>query len=297
MPSPTDLWQKCISKSGTLRGVAVRCTDVAKDLAELHALRGDSAQAFAETLVAGFLLASYCKVGERMNLNLKGDGWAKQALVDAYPNGTIRGYLVPNENAVVGKVDLTGEGPWGRGFLSVLRKKDVEGSEPYVGTVPLVTGHLAKDLTYYWLQSEQVPSAVGIAVNVGKDGTISSAGGFMVQAMPGASDAELREIETQVNAMSNLAREIAADRDPIFLLSQIFQNTAFILLEKKDLRAECTCSWERVRQALALVGTTELQSMLDEKGEAVVKCDFCETEYRADRATLEKMISEINSVS
>src|SRR5262249_31024480 len=153
----------------------------------------------------------YCKPGERMNLKVQSDGWAKQAFVDAYPNGTIRGYLVPNPTAVVGKEDLTGEGPWGRGFLSVLRMKDVEVAEPYIGTVPLVTGHLAKDLTYYWLQSEQVPSAVGIAVNLEDDGTLASAGGFMVQAMPGATQAEVREIEAQVHSMGNLAREIALD--------------------------------------------------------------------------------------
>lgn len=293
MATHSDLWQKCISNSGTLRGVAVRCTDVARELSTLHGLKGDPARSFAETLVAGFLLASYCKQGERMNLNVQGDGWAKQALVDAYPNGTIRGYLVPNPNAVVGKEDLTGEGPWGRGLLSVLRKRDVEGSQPYIGTVPLVTGHLAKDLTYYWFQSEQVPSAVGIAVNLAKDGSISSAGGFMVQAMPGASDAEVKELETQVNAIGNLAKEIAEDRDPIYLLSQIFQNTAFMLLEKKALKAECTCSWERVKRALTLVGTKELQSMLEETGEAVVKCDFCEKEYKADRAMLEKMIADL----
>jgi molecular chaperone Hsp33 len=293
MADHPDIWQKCISQSGTLRGVAVRCTEIARELSKTHDLRGEPSRAFGETLVAGFLLASYCKVGERLNLNIQGDGWAKQALVDAYPDGTIRGYVVPNPDAVVGTLDLTGEGPWGRGVLSVLRKKDMEGTEPYIGTVPLVTGHLAKDLTFYWLQSEQVQSAVGIAVNLNDDGTLSSAGGFMIQALPGATESELRDIETQVNALGNLAQEIASDRDPVYLLSQIFQNTAFVLLEKKELATTCSCSWERVKRALTLVGTAELRAMIDETGEAVVKCEFCETEYRADRETLQKMIDSL----
>lgn len=229
-----------------------------------------------------------------MNLNIRGDGWVKQALIDAYPDGSIRGYLVPNDHAVIPSMDLTGEGPWGRGTLSVLRKRDnLEGkNEPYVGTVPLLTGHLAKDITFYWLQSEQVPSAIGIAVNLSAEGKITSAGGFLVQAMPGATDDELADIENQVNGMTDLAKEISSDGDPIHLLSQIFQDRAFMLLEKKDLRAECSCSWERVRKALVLIGASELQSMLEETGDAVVKCDFCMKEYRADADTLRQMISE-----
>jgi len=289
----SDIWQKCISKSGTLRGVAISCNDLARALGDVHHLVGEPAQAFGESLVAGFILSSYCKAGERMNLNIKGDGGAKQALVDAYPDGTIRGYLVPNEDPVYPNRDLTGEGPWGRGTLSVLRKRDDQpGAEAYVGTVPLITGHLAKDLTFYWSQSEQVQSAVGIAVNLDSAGKIQSAGGFLVQAMPGATDEEIREIETQVTHIPNLAKEIAAGREPLYILSSIFQNMEFMVLERKDLRAQCTCSEARMRRALTLVGVAELQAMIDEVGEAVVKCDFCETEYRASADDLRKMIEE-----
>lgn len=232
-----------------------------------------------------------------MNLSIRGDGWVKQALVDAYPNGTIRGYVVPNDEAVIPSVDLTHEGPWGRGTLAVLRKRDdMQGkNEPYVGTVPLLTGHLAKDLTFYWLQSEQVPSAIGIAVTLTPDRKIASAGGFLIQAMPGATDEELQDIEAQVNSMTNLAKEISSKHDPIHLLSQIFQDRAFLLLEKKELRAECSCTWERVRKALVLIGASELQAMLEETGDAVVKCDFCTKEYRADAGMLRQMITEAQS--
>ncbi len=292
-----DQWLKCISNTGTIRGVAVQCTDLVLSLSDLHHLKGEHARAYGEALVAGFLLSSYAKDTERMNLNIRGDGWVKQALVDAHPDGTIRGYIVPNDHAVIPSVDLTGEGPWGRGTLAVLRKRDnLEGkNEPYVGTVPLLTGHIAKDLTFYWLQSEQVPSAIGIAVTVDASGKIATAGGFLVQAMPGATDEELREIEAQVNSLRNLAFEISTHPDPIHVLSQIFQDRAFMVLERKELRAECTCSWERVRKALVLIGASELQAMLEETGDAVVKCDFCVKEYRADAETLKAMIKESSS--
>lgn len=291
-----DVWQKCISTSGSIRGVAIRCTDLARSITTTHGLSGDTAKALGEALVGGFVLSSYTKAGERMNLNIKGNGWIKQALVDAHPDGTIRGYVVPAPALEDGIHFSMGEGPWGTGLLSVLRKRDNQpGTEPYIGTVPLLTGHLAKDLTYYWLQSEQVASAVGIAVNLDEKGEITSAGGFLVQAMPGATDEEIHEIENQVTHLQDLQDEIASDREPIHLLSRIFQNMTFVLLEKKELRAECTCSWDRVRRALLLIGSGELQAMLEETGDAVVKCDFCATEYRAGPEELKSMIAEARS--
>ncbi len=290
----SDQWLKSVSQSGTVRGVSVTATHIVQNLAQRHGLKGAAAQAMGEAAIAGFLLASYCKPGERMNLNIKSDGFVKQALVDAYPDGTLRGYVVENRERVAPINDRTHEGPWGNGLLSVLRQKDLGKQEPYIGTVPLVTGHLAKDLTYYWLQSEQVSSACGIAVNLDISGDIDSAGGFLVQALPGATDDELREIDTQVNAFTGLANEVANARDPIQLLSKIFQNTAFMVLEKKPLRFECHCSWERVRNALLLIGSEELTSMLKEQGEAVVHCDFCAKEYKADSSELQKIIQEIS---
>lgn len=295
MTHSQDQWLKSVSQSGTVRGVSVTATRIVQDLARRHGLKGHSAQAMGEAAVAGFLLASYCKPGERMNLNIKSDGWVKQALVDAYPNGTLRGYVIDNPDRIAPKHDETHEGPWGQGLLSVLRQKDLGKQEPYIGTVPLVTGHLAKDLTYYWLQSEQVSSACGIAVNLNASGEITSAGGFLIQALPGATDAEIKEIESQVNSMTELSSEVALDRDPVHLLSKIFQNTAFMVLEKKELRFECPCSWDRVRNALILIGETELQSILNDQGEAVVNCDFCAKEYRANSELLKKMIGEIKN--
>lgn len=322
-----DQWIKCISSSGTLRGISIRATDLVRELATLQELKPEGSQALGEALIGGLLISSFCKTGEHVNLNVRGDGFCKQALVDAYPNATVRGYVVENlvpvgasivppkaaekatEEVIESQafttpagefvIDLTladaHTGPWGGGLLSVLRTKEAEKKQPYIGTVPLITGHLAKDLTFYWVQSEQVPTAVGLAVNIGSDGKISSAGGFMLQALPGATPEEIKEIETQVQHLGNLAQEVALDRDPIHLLSKIFQNMAFMILEEKEIQRVCTCSLDRVHRALALIGQEELQSMLDEQGEAVVKCDFCCTSYRADRAQLTEMIEKASN--
>jgi molecular chaperone Hsp33 len=282
-------WIKCIATHGNIRGVALEATELVQQIVDLHQVNGDVAQALGESVIGALMMASYCKAGERVNLNIRGSAFIQQALVDAHPDGTVRGYVVEREFKP-GQMDTTENfGPWGDGLLSVLRTKTGERERPYIGTVPLVTGYLAKDLTFYWLQSEQIPSAVGIAVNVDGDKVIA-AGGFLVQAMPGATAEELQEIESHIIEIQSLAARLKTDSDPVRLLSQIFQSTAFILLEEKVLRFECNCSQARVERALALVGVAELRDMLEKQQGASVRCDFCTKQYVFDEERLTKLI-------
>lgn len=286
---PADRWVKCISAKGNIRAVALQATGIVNQLAQAHELKGDALQALGEAVLGALTIASYCKDHERVNLNIRASGFVSQALVDAYPDGTIRGYVVPRDEGRVVKED---QGPWGEGLLSVLRTKVEEKQQPFIGTVPLLTGHLAKDLTFYWLQSEQVPSAVGLGIK--RDGDrVRVAGGFLVQALPGASDQELKAVEKHINEIQSLAERLAEEADPIHLLSQIFQDTAFMLIEEKPLTFSCNCSWERVNRALTLVGKTELQSMLDEDRSASIRCDFCGKHYDVDADRLRRLIQGI----
>jgi molecular chaperone Hsp33 len=284
-----DSWTKCISSSGTIRGVAIQATEICKELSDIHKLSGNSAKALSEALMSGLMVGSFCKPGERVNLNIRGTGVVHQALVDAYPEGKVRGYVVPNTTTPI----ADGLGPWGEGLLSILRTKDLEKQQPYIGTVPLVTGHLAKDLTFYWHQSEQVPSAVGLAVNLGEDGKIVSAGGFLIQALPGATDQEIDNIQNHVSHLSNLAKEIEEHRDPVRLLSQIFQDTTFLLLENKELHWECSCTREKVERALLLIGKEEITRLIDE-GQAEVFCDFCAKDYTTKKERLQELLSQVS---
>jgi len=289
-----DRWLKCISQQGTIRGVAVQATRLCQQLADMHGLEGDVAQSLGEATIGALMIGSFCKSGERINLNIRGSAFIQQALVDSYPDGSVRGYVIERKFAP-GQLDTTRNfGPWGDGVLSVLRTKTGERERPYIGTVPLLTGFLAKDLTFYWLQSEQIPSAVGIAVRM-ENGKVAAAGGFLVQALPGATDAEIRAIETHIHEIESLAKTLTVDSDPIHLLSQIFQSTAFLLLEEKPLRFECHCSRGRVERALALVGVSELEDMLEKDAGASVRCEFCAKDYKVDANQLKKLIKDASS--
>ncbi len=292
--SPKDQWIKIIATTGNIRGVAIQAGTLVQSLCELHQVSGIAAQGFGESIMGALLISSYCKSGERVNLNIQGSGHIRQALVDAYPDGSVRGYVSERtEEPDLSTVDGEPLGPWGTGVLSVLRTKEGQ-SQPYIGTVPLLTGHLAKDLTFYWAQSEQVPSAVGLAVN-SEGGKIIGAGGFLIQALPGASPQEVAAIERNINDLHSLASQISKDADPLLLLSHIFQSTAFVIIEKKPLTFRCQCSWERVQRALALVGVAELQAMLKEDNKAVVRCDFCTKEYEVGAEELQEMIDDASA--
>jgi molecular chaperone Hsp33 len=291
--SSRDHWIKCISTQGNIRGVAVNVTGIINTLAEAHQLNGVHVQALGEALMGAILIAAYTKPGERINLNIQGSGHTQQAFVDADPNGTVRGYVIGREAAFSGTPGAEDEGPWGTGLLSVLRTKAKEGEKPYIGTVPLLTGHLAKDLSFYWVQSEQVPSAVGLAVNT-RDNRVVSAGAFLVQALPGANSDEIKLIEQHINEMHSLATWVSESEDPMHLLTQIFQSTAFMVIEDKPVRFECNCSRERVLRALALVGKVELQEMLDQDQSASVRCDFCTKDYKVEAPELQGLIEKVS---
>ena len=287
-------WIKILSSHGNVRGVAIQATALVRELAARHGNDGLYAQRWGEAAISGMVTASNCKNGQRVNLNIRGSGHYQQALVDAYPDGRVRGYVVGRDIAYLGSKQTGDEtGRWGTGVLSVLRTKEQSGQAPYIGTVPLLTGHLAKDLTFYWHQSEQTPSAVGIAVSTNAKGEITTAGGFMVQVLPGASLEEVRSIERNIQAIQSLAVVMANDEDPMHLLGHIFQDSTFAIVEKKKIYFQCECSRPRVERALMLVGVAELQAMLKEDGNAVVTCDFCSKKYKMTAPQLKGMIRSI----
>lgn len=281
-------WIKSVSDSGHIRATAVQATDLVRELVKRHRLGEEGARGMAECAVSALFVASTCRPGERINLNIRGSGRYKQAFVEAYPDGRIRGYLLEGEPISGMREDI---GPWGEGVISILRTRDQKGEQPYIGSIPLVTGHLAKDLTFYWHQSEQVPSAVGIAVTI-EEGEIVQAGGFLVQVSEAVPTAEVKKLERKIQDFRGFAESMAADPNPVKLLSEILEDQVFHLIEEKKLRFQCTCSEERVKRALLLLGPEELESMLKEDGQATVQCEFCSTEYSLSAQELGNMAKQ-----
>lgn len=286
-----DKWVKCISNTGTIRAVAVNATEVTNYLCQRHKTGLAGTKSLSEGVIASLLLSSYCKDQEKINLNIQGSGWCHQAIFDANANAEIRGYVIERN---YDDIELAKNiGPWGIGLLSVLRTK-TEDHQPYIGTVPLLTGHLPKDLTYYWLQSEQVHSAVGIDVQLDFDkNTVTFAQGFLIQALPGATDEDLKTIEDHMRKFNFYDPDSAQRKTPMHLLSFLLENQSFSVLEEKPLTVKCTCSLDRVKRSISLVGPEEIESMIADGKNVDVNCDFCSEKYVFTMEMLKDILKNI----
>ena len=279
---------KCITNSGTIRAVAINATEITNFLAKRHQTGLAGTKSLSEGIIASLLLSSYSKDEEKINLNIQASGWCHQAIFDANANAEVRGYVIErNYDDIQLPKDI---GPWGVGLLSVLRTKH-DKAKPYIGTVPLLTGHLAKDLTFYWLQSEQVQSAIGIDVQLDfENNTVLFAQGFLIQTLPGASEDDIAFIEEHIKKLNFFEPDSAQRKTPTHLLSFLLENQPFSVLEEKNLSVKCACSLERVRRSIALVGAEELRSMILEGKNTEINCDFCSEKYVFTTQMLEELL-------
>ncbi len=283
-------WVKAITTGGNLRAVAIQATDLAQEMAKTHGIQGTAAQMLGESVVGALMLAASAKPGERVNLNIRSTGNIYQTLVDARPEGTVRGYIVQKSDWGLAASD-TRLGPWGEGLISVLRTRTARVGAPYIGTVPILTGHFAKDLTFYLLQSEQLPSAIALSVKC-EGSNFKVATGVLVQALPGASPDEIKRIEAHIQDLGQFLDELDAETNPLFLISKIFQDEAFVKLEEKEIYFQCDCSMERVLRSLTLVGEEEINTILNTQGMAQITCDFCAKQYNIESDQLEELLQK-----
>jgi molecular chaperone Hsp33 len=284
----TNQWIKALLQNGNVRAVAIQIKDLVQELGDAQKLSDVGYRGLGESMVSALMYASYVKEGERINLNIQGNGHYSQALVDAHPDGQVRGYVIEqNPKLISTEIPM---GPWGEGVLSILKTREEEGEKPYIGATPLLTGHLAKDLTFYWLQSDQVRSALGIIVHV-ENKKVICATGFMIQALPNCDEQALDEIEKQIFEKDRIENELSKGGDPIHILTHLFQNIGFVILEKMEIKKFCKCSPERVERALLLVGKSELEDILKNEKQTTMHCDFCGVDYVFEEDKLKSLLA------
>ena len=151
--------------------------------------------------------------------------------------------------------------------------------EPYSGQTILVSSEIAEDLTYYFANSEQVPSSVGLGVLMEKDNTVKTAGGFIIQMMPFAEDATISQIEENLKLVTSVTELLDKGYTPEQLLEELLGNVGLEITDTMPTRFYCNCSKERVEQAVASVGKKYIQEMINDVKPIEVKCHFCNTAY------------------
>ena len=282
--TPTSTWTKWITDPGHIRVVALDGSVLARELCDQQRLAPGARPGLAEAMVGALLIASSHKSNESINLNAKGSGIYRQAIIDATPEGRVRGFLIVNDEAAIGE-----NRHWGTGILSILYTKNFEGKTPYTGMVSITDGHLGSAINDYYRDSEQLTSRVGLDVTEGPE---LVARGVLVQALGGATPAELELI---TNLTADQLRELAAlsgrpaeftARASALLGGVKLQQTETIPLERF-----CTCSSERIERALKLTGEVDTLDALGSDPHLEITCDFCRHEYKITAERIKSLFS------
>ncbi|WPP41452.1 Hsp33 family molecular chaperone HslO [Paenibacillus hunanensis] len=280
-----------IAMDGKVRAFAVRSTELVEELRRRHDTWPTATAALGRTLSTAAMMGAMLKGEEKLTIQVKGDGPIGQIVADANAKGEVRGYVdnphVHLPSNAKGKLDVAGV-VGTEGFIYVI--KDLGLKEPYRGSVPIVSGELGEDFTYYFATSEQTPSAVGVGVLVENDNSVIVAGGFILQLLPGLSDKEIDAIEKALSEMPPVTTLLEQGLELEDMLKRLLPDVE--IMDQMDIMFKCSCSRERVEQTLVSLGETELTQLIEEDGQAEVVCHFCNEKYQFQRADLEKLLAE-----
>jgi molecular chaperone Hsp33 len=242
-------------------------------------------------------MGALLKRDQRVALKFEGSGPLKKIIAEADQDGSVRGFVaVPDAEVPLQDEKLNvAEALGSEGLLTVV--KDVGLKEPYRGIVKLLTGEIAEDIAYYFVESEQVPTAVGLGVFVRTDGDVSAAGGFLIQSLPPSEDRMVEELVENIRKIPSITDLLRQGKTPEEILDMIFSGIPHHFLEKRNLFLRCSCSRERIERVLISLGKEELGGIITEQGEADVTCEFCRTRYHFTREELEDLQGEISPPS
>ncbi|MBX7219481.1 MAG: Hsp33 family molecular chaperone HslO [Blastocatellia bacterium] len=282
----------------TVRCVTAVTTNLAQEACQRHMTWKTASVALGRALTGAALLASQMKELERLTLHFQGRGPLGSITVDADAHGRVRGFVQNPQTELPlredGKINV-GEAV-GKGVLHVIRDAGVEigfSKDPYQGSVPLVTGEIAEDLTFYLTNSEQIPSAMSLGVYMDRgSGHVSAAGGFLVQVMPDTPDHIITHLENAVLNAPPSTEMIRGGATPEIILEIALGGLEATILSSKPLHFACTCSQERAVSIISALGKTEVRDMLEKDGQAELTCHYCNSTYLLNRDDLENILND-----
>lgn len=287
----SDYLIKALGYNGQVRAYAVLTTDTVGEAQLKHHTWPTASAALGRTLTVGLMLGAMLKgEEEKLTIKIEGGGPLGAIVVDADAKGNIRGYVTNPQTHLdlneKGKLDVSGV-VGKNGMISVA--KDFGAGDYFTSQAPLISGEIGDDFTYYLATSEQVPSSVGVGVLVNPDNSIQAAGGFIVQMMPGASEETISGIENVLQTMPPVSQLIQEGFTPEDILVQILGKDNLQILERLPVRFQCSCSGERIADALISLGKEEIQDIIETQGEAEAQCHFCNEKYHFSREELENL--------
>ena len=290
---------RAMTGDGLVKAVAVTGRDIVERARQIHTLPPMATAALGRTLLGASMMGDMLKNEKgSVTLQIKGGGPLGTILAVSDHEGNVRGYVQnPNVDIIEkmeGKLDV-GAAVGGEhveaGTLTVI--KDIGMKEPYVGTIGLWSGEIADDLAMYFVESEQIPTACALGVLVGVDQSVTSAGGYIIQLLPGASEDIITKIEAGVHRVGSVSAALESGMDAEALLKAVLSDFEVEVLEKHPVEYRCYCSRERVSRALISMGREELVSLIEEQGQAELTCQFCDVIYHYSKEELEELLEQM----
>ena len=287
-----DYLVRGMTMDGFVKVVAIRSTELVRRGAQIQGTTPNATAAFGRALTAASMMGNMQKVDNgSMTLQIRGGGPIGTITVVSDPEGNVRGCVteakVPLVEKYPGKLDV-GATVGTDGTLTVIR--DLQMKEPYVGSTPLVSGEIADDVTAYFAQSEQTPTACALGVLVDRDLSVKVAGGYLVQLLPGAPDDIIDKLETGIQRAGAVTNMLEAGMTPEDILGQVCGDLGVVFMETTEVSYKCYCSRERVESALISLGKKELTEIAAEEKAFPVECQFCDTVYTFTPEDIRKLI-------
>lgn len=282
---------KAIAFDGRVRTYIVDSTNVTNEAIKVHDLWPSAASVLGKTMTMALMMGSMQKADSGITIKIDGSGPIGNVIVDSDNKGTVRGY-VDNPHVHFSKNskldDTTTLGY--NGYIDVIR--DLKLKDLYSSTVPIQTGDLAKDFTYYFAISEQTPSVVALGVIINEDNTCKVSGGMIIQLMPGALEDDIKYIESKYQILNNFST-LLLNHSLEDIIKLIFEDN-YKIMETIDVSFKCYCNKDKFASGIATLGKDEIQKMIDEDGQAEVICHYCNTQYLFTKDELANIMKGMN---
>lgn len=290
----SDYIIRAMADDGSIRAFACITKETVNEAFRHHKTSPVATAALGRVLTASAMMGAMLKnENDTVSVQLTGNGPLGRVIAVSDSQSRVRGYV---DNPVVdmplnsnGKLNV-GAAVGVDGYLTVIN--DIGMREPHIGKIPLVSGEVGDDLTKYFAVSEQVPSAVGLGVLVDKDYTVKTAGGFIVQVMPEATEEDITRLETNLEAVKSVTALFDEGKTPEDILKMLLFGFEYHITDTLDTGYFCNCSRERVERALISLGSGELAKIIEEDGESELSCHFCSNKYHFDREELTHLMKE-----
>ena len=274
-----------------IRAFAATTKNLVETARQIHNTSPIATAALGRLMTAGTMMGSMLKnEKDLLTLQIKCGGPIQGIIVTAASDATVKGY-VHNPDVMIppnskGKLDVSGA--LGNGILTII--KDIGLKEPYVGQTHLVSGEIAEDLTYYFANSEQVPSVVALGVLMNKDNTVKQAGGFIIQLLPDAKEEVISYLEDKIKDINSVTDMLEKGNSPEMILENILGELGIEIMDKIPTEFKCNCSRDRVEKALLSIGKKDLDEMIQEEKPIELNCHFCNKKYEFNTDDLKKLV-------